>query len=94
MAKKGSHFQRYSYEFKVKVVEDYLSSNGRGTSAIVKKYGLKSTYQVRAWVKKYQDSPASLSKDLRGSGRGGRPKHYNIVTMSLLTTSSLSVMLF
>ncbi|ESR08708.1 transposase [Streptococcus iniae] len=83
MAKKGSHFQRYSYEFKVKVVEDYLSGNSGGTPAIVKKYGLKSTYQVRAWVKKYQDSPASLSKDLRGSGKGGRPKLYDLDKMSL-----------
>lgn len=32
MAQKGSRFQRYSYEFKVKVVEDYLSGNSGGST--------------------------------------------------------------
>lgn len=72
MAKKRNRFQRYSYEFKRQVVEDYLSGQSRGMPAIVKKYGLKSTYQISAWVKKYQANPTDLSLDLRGSGR--KPK--------------------
>ncbi len=51
MAKKGSRFQRYTYEFKRQVVEDYLSGQSGGMPAVVKKYGLKSTYQISAWVK-------------------------------------------
>ncbi|VTS20840.1 transposase [Streptococcus porcinus] len=37
MAKKGSRFQRYSYEFKRQVVEDYLSGQSGGMPAIVKR---------------------------------------------------------
>ena len=54
MAKKGSKFNKYTYEFKVMVVEDYLSGKSGGIDTITKKYNLKSSYQVRNWLKKYK----------------------------------------
>lgn len=83
MAKKGSRFQRYSYKFKRQVVEDYLSGQSGGMPAIVKKYGLKSTYQISAWLKKYQTNPADLSLDLRGYGRKPKIKKINLEEMTL-----------
>ncbi|MGT2958532.1 hypothetical protein [Streptococcus bovimastitidis] len=51
--------------------------------AIVKKYGLKSTYQISAWVKKYQAYTTELSLDLRGSGRKPKIKKINLEEMTL-----------
>ncbi|WP_165848348.1 hypothetical protein [Streptococcus parauberis] len=50
MVKNGSHFQRYSYDFKVKVVEDYLSRNS-GELQNSKYIWLESTYQVMMGLK-------------------------------------------
>ena len=36
MAKKGSKFNKYTYEFKVMVVEDYLSGKSGGIDTITK----------------------------------------------------------
>lgn len=83
MAKKGSKFTKYPPEFKLQVVEDYLSGKSGGTPAIAKKYGLKSDYQVRSWTRKYQENPALLSQDLRGRKSTGRPKIRNLEEMTL-----------
>ncbi|BDD40644.1 transposase [Streptococcus ruminantium] len=37
MAKKGSKFTKYPPEFKIQVVEDYLSGKSGGMDSIVKK---------------------------------------------------------
>lgn len=59
MAKKGSKFTKYSSEFKLQVVKDYLSGKSGGMSSIVKKYGLKSDNQGLTWTRKYREKPYS-----------------------------------
>ena len=83
MAKKGSTFTNYPPEFKLKVVEDYLSGQSGGLPSIVKKYGLKSDNQVLTWTKKYREDPTLLSQDLRGRKSTGRPKTRNLEEMTL-----------
>lgn len=67
MAKKGSKFTKYPPEFKIQVVEDYLSGKSGGMDSIVKKYGLKSNNQVLTWTRKYRENPQLLHQDLRGA---------------------------
>ncbi|NLQ56165.1 transposase [Streptococcus mutans] len=86
MAKKGSKFTKYSSEFKLQVVKDYLSGKSGGMSSIVKKYGkygLKSDNQGLTWTRKYRENPALLTQDLRGTKSTGRPKTRNLDEMSL-----------
>jgi len=84
MAKKGSKFNKYSYEFKIMVVEDYLSGNSGGIRNITKKYNLKSTWQIRSWTKIYKENPNALAISTRGlSKSGGRPKSVKLDDMNL-----------
>ncbi|BBC56425.1 transposase [Streptococcus mutans LP13] len=83
MVKKGSKFTKYSSEFKLQVVKDYLSGRSGGMPSIVKKYGLKSDNQGLTWTRKYRKNPALLTQDLRGTKSTGRPKTRNLDEMSL-----------
>ena len=83
MAKKGSKFNKYTYEFKVMVVEDYLSGKSGGIDTITKKYNLKSNYQVRNWLKKYKKGITLLSQETRGRVSSGRPRTIKLVDMSV-----------
>ena len=83
MAKKGSKFTKYPSEFKIQVVEDYLSGKSGGMPSIVKKYGLKSDSQVLTWTRKYREDAALLTQDLRGRKSTGRPKTRNLEEMTL-----------
>ena len=83
MAKKGSKFTKYSSEFKLQIVKDYLSGKSGGMPSIVKKYGLKSDNQGLTWTRKYRENPALLTQDLRGTKSTGRPKTRNLDEMSL-----------
>lgn len=57
MAKKGSQFTTYHPDFKLQVVEDYLSGKSGGLTLIARKYGLKSKTQVENWVKSIAKIP-------------------------------------
>lgn len=46
---------KYSFEFKLEVVEDYLSGETGGYESIAKKYDIKNFSQVRDWVKNYEN---------------------------------------
>ncbi|RSI09787.1 transposase [Streptococcus sanguinis] len=59
MAKKGSQFTTYHPDFKLQVVEDYLSGKSGGLNLIARKYGLKSKSQVENWVKKVSQKSKS-----------------------------------
>lgn len=83
MAKKGSHFTKYSPEFKLQVVEAYLSGHSGGLNIIAQKYGLKSKTQVNNWVKKYHKNPDLLKQDLRGTSSTGRLKSSKLEAMTL-----------
>lgn len=57
----------YSSDFKRTAVKDYLSGGG-SLMAICKRYGIKSTCQLRNWIVKYNGH-----EDLKASGAGGTP---------------------
>lgn len=57
----------YSAELKTSAVSDYLAG-GVSHMDICKKYGIKSTYQLRNWIFKYNSH-----KKLKASGTGGTP---------------------
>lgn len=84
MAKQGSKFNKYSYEFKLTAVEDYLSGNYGGMLQVCRKHGIKSKTQLKNWLKIYNDDPKSLAIDNRGKAIGaGRPKTIRLNEMSL-----------
>lgn len=83
MAKKGSQFTTYHPDFKLQVVEDYLSGKSGGLTLIARKYGLKSKSQVENWVKKYRKNPDLLKQDLRGKSSTSRPKSIKLEDMTL-----------
>lgn len=45
---------KYSYEFKKKIVDEYLGGGG-GSGFLAKKYGIPSSNKVIQWVKSYQE---------------------------------------
>lgn len=45
---------KYSFEFKLKIVQEYLEGKG-GTLYLSKKYGVKSKEQLRRWMNAYQE---------------------------------------
>lgn len=72
----ASQNKTYSAQLKVTAVEDYLASGGSHME-ICKKYGIKSTRQLRNWILKYNGH-----ETLKTSGTGGRP----IMTKGRATT--------
>lgn len=57
----------YPAEIKIKAVKDYLAGNGSYMD-ICRKYGIKSTRQLRNWILKYNGH-----ETLKSSGTGGTP---------------------
>lgn len=66
----------YPAELKTKAVQDYLASDASHME-ICKRYGIKSTHQLRDWVLKYNGH-----EKLKTSGTGGSP----IMTKGRVTT--------
>jgi len=64
--KETSKYMRYSSELKKAAVMDYLSGNG-SYMELCKKYGIKSTRQLRYWVLLYNGHEKIIT-----SGTGGR----------------------
>lgn len=83
MEKKRRTNNKYSTEFKLKVVEKYLSIQSGGVNSIAKKHGLKSPTQLRNWIKKYRIDPQLLAEDNRGRKSKGRRKKIKLDEMSL-----------
>lgn len=74
MAIKGSKFNKYSDEFKLMVVEEYLTGT-IGYERLAKKYNMASTWPIRQWVKKYQESKGNNAfEDQRKLFSGPRKK--------------------
>ena len=73
----GEKRKTYSKEFKIKVVEDYLSGESGGTRLTAKKYNIPNEYMISRWIRKYQTlGPESLGEN-RGKfqkARKGRSK--------------------
>lgn len=73
----GIKRKTYSKEFKIMVVEDYLSGKNGGILQIAKKYHIPKEYMVSLWTRKYNEKgPDSLGEN-RGKSKGmkkSRPK--------------------
>ena len=61
----GHKNKRYSKELKEQVVSDYLSGEG-SLLDLCEKYKIKSTGQLRSWIKRYNGH-----EELKASGTGG-----------------------
>lgn len=62
---------KYSFEFKLKLVHDYLSGQG-GIQFLAKKYGFKNNSQIRKWINAYKE----LGEE--GLLRSRKSKNYSV----------------
>ena len=70
MALKGQKFNKYSIEFKQKILDEYFRGEGSAGS-IAKKYAI-SIKTIETWIRKVNHP------ELQVQGRRGRPKQENI----------------
>ncbi len=77
MATKGQVFQKYDLAFKIELVERYLRGEVGGVKRAAREAGLKSSTQLRNWIKKYQAGELTeAAVDQRGrSGGGNKHRH-------------------
>ena len=75
MAKKGQKFNKYSPEFKRKIVDEYFN-NQIGWKLLAKKYGI-FFQTIEGWISKAKKN-IDFTNDLRGRGSKGRPKTHNL----------------
>lgn len=78
MAKKGSTFNKYDNELKVKVVKAYLSGKYGSYKAVAEAFGIKNRSQVKTWVKKYRenDSIDTFNDQRSGGNNPNFGKHF------------------
>ena len=84
MGKTERKNNKYSYEFKKKAVEEYLSGQIGGCTTAARKLGLRSKRQLLNWTKLYKQDPELLKIDRRslGSNSLGRPKQIKLNKLS------------
>lgn len=73
----GKKRKTYSQEFKLMVVEDYLSGKFGGITKIAKKYNIPKDYMITRWTRKYKEFGLEGLKENRGKTTGvlkGRPR--------------------
>lgn len=68
----GNKRKTYSKEFKVMVVEDYLSGKSGGIVQIAKKYNIPKDYMVSLWTRKYNEKGSDSLGENRGKAKGHR----------------------
>ena len=73
MAKKGQKFNKYTEEFKTKIVEEYETGESGGSMKLAKKYGI-SYRTIDTWIYKYRKQ-GHLKNMYKNNGR---PKEENI----------------
>ena len=74
MATKGQKFNKYSDEFKNKIIQEYLSGESGGSISMGKKYNI-SSYTIDTWISKYKRQ-GNLENDINKNR--GRKKEKNI----------------
>lgn len=74
MAKKGQKFNKYSNEFRDKIINEYFSRNSGGSIYLGKKYNI-SNYTIDTWIRKYKKQ-GNLDNDINHTR--GRKKEENI----------------
>ena len=84
MAKKGQKFKNYPAEFKIEVVEAYLSGKYGGVDPITKKYDLKTNRRVCEWLKIYKkQGPDGFLYETRGRISKGKGRSKKLENMTL-----------
>lgn len=68
MVKKGDKFQSYSEEFKIKAIQMYLNKEG-SYRKISTSLGMRSSTQLKDWVKKYEENKTLIDQ----RGRASKP---------------------
>lgn len=71
----GNKRKTYSEEFKVIVVEDYLSGKSGCILQIAIKYDIPKEYMVTLWTRKYQANGSNFLGENRGKAKGHRKEH-------------------
>ena len=84
----GKTNNKYSPEFKKEAVEKYLSGLYGGYDLLSRELGLRSSRQLKDWVRKYLLDPKLLDQDGRHLGKKdgvqkGKPKKVNLEELSL-----------
>ena len=74
MAKKGQKFNKYSDEFKYKIINEYLDGQNGGSRVLSKKYNI-SYKTINTWIDKYKRQ-GNLENDINHTR--GRKKEENI----------------
>jgi hypothetical protein len=79
MAKKGSKFNKYKDDFKLMVVEEYLSGK-IGYDRLAKKCQIPSKWPIMQWVKKYNSSNGDVVSAFEDHRKylSGRPRQNDI----------------
>ena len=84
----GKPNNKYSPEFKKEAAEKYLSGKYGGYDVLTRELGLRSSFQLKTWVRKYLLDPELLDQDGRHLGKKdgvqkGKPKKVNLKELSL-----------
>ena len=84
----GKTNNKYSPEFKKEAAEKYLSGKYGGYDVLTRELGLRSSFQLKTWVRKYLLDPELLDQDGRHLGKKdgvqkGKPKKVNLEELSL-----------
>lgn len=77
----GKKRKTYSQEFKLMVVEDYLSGKSGGITKIAKKYDIPKDYMITRWTRTYKELGVDGLGENRGKATGilkGRPRKTNL----------------
>ena len=88
MGKTGRKYNKYSYEFKKKAVEKYLSGELGGCTNAARKLGLRNKTQLLDWTKLYKQDSELLKQDNRGKAsikdgvKKGKPKQIKLNELS------------
>ncbi len=65
----GKPNNKYSPEFKKEAAEKYLSGKYGGYDVLTRELGLRSSFQLKTWVRKYLLDPELLDQDGRREKR-------------------------
>ena len=71
MAQKGQKFNNYSYEEKIKIIDEYYNVGG-STYSLAKKYHI-SRSTIRNWIELYKKNKTISKEETRGKSKFARP---------------------
>ena len=69
--KRGQKFNNYSYEEKIKIIDEYYNVGGP-TYSLAKKYNI-SRSTIRNWIELYKKNKTISKEETRGKSKFARP---------------------